>query len=346
MPRGKGICGTAPPPKGAKRASAQRRSLLFCRDAVFTHRTSTAPQGLPLSGGAGPSPTPQRKRAVGGPGDSLPPAGGTAYVSAGATSAPFPRRLFSEKHRPLHWDDADYGAPFLGGTEPFPPSQKGVDWQPQTIFSRLSRQEGLLLWQVRPRPVFFADRSLRETPPRIGAMPSLEAPSFQPIQGLCHRHREGQPTAPNGALSPAGGTTYCFSRFGLGPVPAPTGRGRVHPSSLSGRSRRSPGRETGCHTAPGGGGPVRERGIPLPQGTALLFGIPPASLEPARQAAGSAELFSPFDRQGNRPVLPVEKGADCELAICGLLPSARRARPATGSLPQAATRHLVRCGNT
>lgn len=70
------------------------------------------------------------------------------------------------KHRSTHWADADSRGPlFSGGTEPFPPSQKGVGWQPQTIFSLPSRQEGLLLWQARPRPVFFADRSLRRNSP-------------------------------------------------------------------------------------------------------------------------------------------------------------------------------------
>ena len=144
---------------------------------------------------------------------------------------------------------------------------------------------------------------------------------------------------------PAGGTTYCFGGRGLNSAPAPTGRGRVTPLFPNRRSRRSPGRKTGYHTAPDGRWRGTKGGIPLHQGVDLLQCTTSPSNLPDRQQrvqhfflllTGRAIDWSPPSRK--------DLIASWQSVGLSLRHGALALPPA--ACHEASTRYLVRCDNT
>ena len=128
MPWGKGICGGAPPPKGAKRASAQRRSL-FCSAGTPSPKPSWhRPSGFPPFQVAQGLCQRRGKGQLAAPNDSLPPpAGGTTYCfgGRGLNSVPAPAVLCRDAI-PCTGTAPTRGAPFLGGTGSSSPPQRGA----------------------------------------------------------------------------------------------------------------------------------------------------------------------------------------------------------------------------
>ena len=270
------------PAKGAKRASAQRRSLL-------------------CSAGT-PSPTPSWHRPAGPPLFRQ----HRAFANAAEKGSCCPKRF------PL--------APSGGTTYCF--GGRGLNSVPA------------------PAVLY------RDTIPRTGAAPTHGSSPFSGGTGPLPTPRRGAVGGPKRyPLPPAGGTTYCFGGRSLNSAPAPTGRGRLTPLPPSGRSRRSPGRKTGYHTVPGGGWRVTKGGIPLHQGVDRLQCTSSPSNLPDRQQkvqhfflllTGRAIDWSPPSRK--------DLTASWQSVGFSLRHGAFALPPAT--CHRAATRHLVRCGNT
>lgn len=132
MPWGKGICGTAPPPKAQKERAPKGVRSFVLQGHRLPHQAGTAPQGLPFSGSTGPLPTP-RKRAVAAPNDSLlPRQAGRPTASAGAASTRFPHQLFSAgTPSPALRQCRLVGPPFSGGTGPLPTPRREAVGHPK-----------------------------------------------------------------------------------------------------------------------------------------------------------------------------------------------------------------------
>lgn len=146
-------------------------------------------------------------------------------------------------------------------------------------------------------------------------------------------------------LPPAVETAYHFGRRGLNSAPAPTGRGRVTPLFPNRRSRRSPGRKTGYHTVLGGRWRVAKGGIPLHQGADRLQCTSSPSNLPDRQQKVQ-HFFLLLTGRAIDWSSPSRKDLTASWQSVGfsLRHGAFALPPAT--CHRAATRHLVRCGNT
>ena len=260
-------------------------ALLFCRDAVSQTKLAPPLRVSPFSGGTGPLPTP-RKRAVGGPKRfSPPPAGGTTYCfgGRGLNSVPAPAVLCRDAIPRTGAAPTRGALPFSGGTGPLPTPRKRAVAAPND--SLLPRQTG--------RPTVSAGAASTRFPHQLfsAGTPSLALGQRRlvgpPLLGGTGSSSPPQRGAIGGPkrfpFPPAGGTTYCFGGRGLNSALAPTGRGRVTPLFPNRRSRRSPGRKTGYHTAPGGGWRVTKGGMPLHQGVDLLQCTTSPSNLPDRQ---------------------------------------------------------------
>ncbi len=335
------------PAKGAKRASAQRRSLLCSAGTPSPTPSWHRPAGPPLF---------RQHRAFANAAEKgsccpkrfpLAPSGGTTYCfgGRGLNSVPAPAVLCRDAI-PRTGAAPTRGAPLLGGTGSSSPPQRGAIGGPKRFpFPPAGGTTycfgGRGLNSVPAPAVLY-----RDTIPRTGAAPTHGSSPFSGGTGPLPTPRRGAVGGPKRyPLPPAGGTTYCFGGRSLNSAPAPTGRGRLTPLPPSGRSRRSPGRKTGYHTVPGGGWRVTKGGIPLHQGVDRLQCTSSPSNLPDRQQkvqhfflllTGRAIDWSPPSRK--------DLTASWQSVGFSLRHGAFALPPAT--CHRAATRHLVRCGNT
>ena len=347
MPWGKGICGGAPPPKGAKRASAQRRSL-FC----------SAGTPSPTPGWHRPAEPPlfRRHRAFANAAEKgsccpkrfpLAPAGGTTYCFGGrGLNSVLAPAVLCRDTIPRTGAVPTRGAPLFRWHRAFVIAAERGSWRPQTVPSPPGRRDGLLLRRARPQLGSRTSCSLQGRHPSHWGSADSWAPPLLGGTGPSSSPQRGAIGGPKRfPFPPAGGTTYCFGGRGLNSAPAPTGRGRVTPLFPNRRSRRSPGRKTGYHTAPDGRWRGTKGGIPLHQGVDLLQCTTSPSNLPDRQQrvqhfflllTGRAIDWSPPSRK--------DLIASWQSVGLSLRHGALALPPA--ACHEASTRYLVRCDNT